>query len=166
MADDSTTTTATMLSQNFSLGDLVVTEQILQNPNLPSTQEHMDNLTTLAQTLDEMMSQIGPFQILSGFRTQELQQALKEGGNPTSPGTSFHEVGRSIDFYPTTMPVGEYFARLLANEGLKAKFAEIAYKPAQNAIHVAVNVPGDTRVTKILKLNSETNSYEIGRAHV
>ena len=92
MADDSTTTTATMLSQNFSLGDLVVTEQILQNPNLPSTQEHMDNLTTLAQTLDEMMSQIGPFQILSGFRTQELQQALKEGGNPTSPGTSFHEV--------------------------------------------------------------------------
>ena len=159
MGDENTTTTDTMLSQNYSLGDLCVTEQNLANPNLPSTQDQMNNLTQLAQSLDQLIENIGPIKILSGFRTQELQTALREGGNPTSPGTSFHEVGRAIDFYPTTMPVGEYFARLLANEGLKAQFAEIAFKPNQNAIHLAVNVPGDTRIPKILKLNPETMAY-------
>jgi hypothetical protein len=53
------------------------------------------------------------------------------------------------------MSITEMFGRILANESLKNKFAEIAIKPSQNAIHLSVNTPADTRTPKVLGLNNE-----------
>jgi hypothetical protein len=144
----------TMMSAHYSLGNLTATQQQLTSPNMPSTQEQMNNLSVLAQDLEELTQSIGPFNILSGFRTPELQNVLGQEGNPVSAGLSFHELGRAVDLYPTTMTVNEFVSRLLANESLKIKFVEIAMKPSQNAIHLAVNIPSDTRAPRILVLNA------------
>lgn len=148
------TSTDTMLSKHFSLGDLVITTQTLSEPNLPSTQDQMNNLSVLAQNLDTLYDQIGPFQILSGFRTNELQVALGEGGAPTGPGTSFHEIGRAVDISPSNQTIQEFIGKLLANDAWRANFTEIIIKEPQNSIHLAVNTPDDTRTPKVLKLSS------------
>ena len=92
-----------VLSSNYNLADLCVTSQILMQPNIPSDQSTINNLIVTADVLEQLTSTIGPFSVLSGFRTKELQQVLGEAGNPVAQGLSFHEVGRAVDIYPTTM---------------------------------------------------------------
>ena len=149
-----------VLSSNYNLADLCVTSQILMQPNIPSDQSTINNLIVTADVLEQLTSTIGPFSVLSGFRTKELQQVLGEAGNPVAQGLSFHEVGRAVDIYPTTMAISDYFGKILANQDLTNKFAEISIKPGQNSIHLAVNVPGDTRTPKITGLDSSSNTYQ------
>jgi hypothetical protein len=144
-----------MLSNRYSLANLSPTNQQLSEPNLPSEAYMFDNLVTSAAILEYLEEQVGPFLLISGFRTKELQNRLSEIGEPTSSGLSFHEVGRGFDISPTTMSNDEFFGRMLANPEVKSQFAEIAIKPSQNAIHFGVNVPGDIRETKVLGLNDE-----------
>lgn len=146
---------ATMLSSSYSIGNLCATNQPLSAPNLPNSQTEVDNLAVLADVLEELSSRIGSFTILSGFRTKELQAALKAKGEPTAAGISFHELGRAVDISPTTMGITEFFGRLLADDVLKSRFAEIAIKSSQNALHLAVNTPDDNRDPKVLGLNNE-----------
>lgn len=148
----------TKLSASYTLEDLTKTNQVLALPNLPTEKWIMDNLAVLADTLEFLTSSVGPFVIISGFRTEELQNALKSSGEPTGSGKSFHEVGRAVDIYPTTMDITEFFGRILANPDVRYRFAEISIKPSQNALHLAVNVPSDTRFPKILALNA-SNQY-------
>lgn len=144
-----------MLSPSYSIASLSQTNYGLSRPNLPTTQDQVDNMTILANILDQLTSNIGQFSIISGFRIPELQAALAAAGDPVATGTSFHELGRAVDIAPTGMTPAEFFGRLLANENLKNMFAEIAIKPSQNTIHLAVNVPSDTRTPKVLGLNSD-----------
>lgn len=149
----------TKLTDKYELGDLTKTNQVLALPNLPTEQWVLNNLKLLAQDLEVLESQVGPFVIISGFRTEELQNLLKAQGEPTGSGSkSFHEVGRGVDIFPSTMDTNEFFGRLLANPQLRSMFAEIAVKPSQNAIHLAINVPSDVRSPKILGLNPQ-NQY-------
>lgn len=145
----------TMLSSRYSLASMTVTNQNLSQANLPSTQNQMNNLIILADVMEQLTNEVGPFTILSAFRTGELQNALAAQGEPTASGTSFHEVGRGIDIAPSSMSITEFFGRLLSNDDLKSKFSEIAIKPTQNSIHLAVNVPGDVRDPKVLGLNAD-----------
>ena len=145
----------THLSPNYALKDLIKTTQSLSRPNLPDDPNHLSNLEYLAQFLEMIDREIGPVQILSAYRTKELQNALSSTGEPTSTGTSFHELGRGVDIYPTTMPIDEYFGRMLANETVKNQLAEVAYKPGQNSIHIGINVPNDVRQVKVLALNDQ-----------
>lgn len=144
-----------MLSNSYSLGDMTQTNQQLSMSNMPTTQEQVDNLTIMADVKEQLDNEIGHSTILSGFRTHELQQVLAAKGEPTAAGVSFHELGRAMDLSPVGMTITEFFGRLLANETLKAKFTEIAIKVSQNSIHLAVNVPSDTRDPKVLGLNSD-----------
>jgi hypothetical protein len=158
--DLSTATPDSMLSTNYSIADLCLTNQSLTAPNFPDSQYQLDNLVLLADMLENLTTNVGPFTILSGFRTHELQVALKEGGAPTGSGAlSFHEVGRAVDINPTSMSLADYFGTILANQDLANQFAELALKPSQNAIHMSINVPGDTRTPRILVLDPTTNSY-------
>lgn len=153
----------TRLSASFILEDLTKTSQVLAMPNLPLLTEKwiFDNLLLLADTLEYLQSAVGPFIVISGYRTNELQKKLAESGEPTGTGNtkSFHEVGRGVDIYPTTMGIADFFGRLLANENLRLKFSEISIKPSQNALHLAINVPGDVRTPKITGLNT-ANEYQ------
>jgi hypothetical protein len=143
-----------MLSTHYSLGDLIATTKQLSQPNFPSDSSHYDNLVLLADMLERLDTQVGPFTLLSGYRTKELQNILTAAGEPTSKGLSFHEIGRAVDISPTTMTIAEYFGQILANEDLKNQFAEIAIKPSQNALHLSINVPGDVRDPKVTGLDS------------
>jgi hypothetical protein len=147
--------TSDQLSSHYTLGDLTRTSQALTAPNMPSDGYMYDNLVLLADVLEQLRSAIGPFTLLSGFRTSELQQALTAAGDPTSPGLSFHELGRAVDISPTSMGLVEYFSRILVDPDLKAKFAEVAIKTSQNALHLSINTPDDTRDAKVLGLNSD-----------
>lgn len=150
---------STMLSAHYSIGNLSATSQPVTQANLPSTTTQLSNMQYLADTLEMLDSEVGPFSLLSSFRTKELQNLLAAAGEPTASGTSFHELGRAVDITPTTMGITEMFGRILANSDLKNRFVEIAIKPSQNALHLAVNVPDDTRTPKVLGLNAD-NVYK------
>jgi len=143
------------LSSSYTIADLTKTNQSLSEPNTPDSQWMIDNMVYLADMLEQLNSVVGPFNILSGFRTKELQQALAAAGEPATTRTSFHEAGRAVDIYPTNMSIIEYFGKILANPDLLPKFAEVSIKPVQNALHLAINVPGDNRSPKITALNTE-----------
>lgn len=145
----------TQLSPHYTLADLCATSQVLTEPNFPDQDSYFNNLIYTADMLEQLDSSIGPFQLLSGFRTKELEDVLTAKGEPTAQGTSFHQIGRAIDITPTTMSITEYFGRILSQPGLSAQFAEIAIKPSQNAIHLAINTPDDVRTTKVLGLNDQ-----------
>lgn len=142
------------ISADYTLADLCVTSQTLTAPNLPINQAEINNLGVLAQFLETLTTTIGPFTILSGFRSPELEAVLTAQGEPTAPGLSFHELGRAADLAPTTMTIDQMFGQILANSNMLSQLVEIAWKPSQNSIHLAVNTPDDTRVTKVLTLNS------------
>lgn len=147
------------LSSKYNVGDLTVTTKILALPNLPTQKYELENLKLLAAFLEKIEAKVGPFVIISGYRTGELQQALKAQGAPVSNTKSFHEVGRAVDIFPSTMDTEEFFARLIMDPEIRQNFSEVSLKPSQNSIHLAVNVPGDIRTPRILMLNAN-NKYE------
>ena len=146
---------STLLSPNYSISALSQTSKPLMTPNLPTTEDQLYNMSVLAKTLESLRSIIGPFSIISGFRTKELQQLLASSGEPVAAGVSYHELGLAVDIYPTNMSIDEFFGRLLSDEPLKAQFAEIAIKPKQNSIHLSVNTPDNMKEPKILGLNND-----------
>lgn len=141
------------LSADYKLADLCVTSQSLSAPNIPDRDGPVNNLMVTASVLEQVTGLVGPFNILSGFRTQELEDKLTAQGEPTASGISMHQMGRAVDIYPTTMSLDEFYGQLLANANLRSLFAEIAYKPSQNSIHLAVQTPDDNRDIKILGLD-------------
>lgn len=144
------------LSTNFTLGDLVYTTQPLSAPNLPPKGPYFDNLVFTADVLEELLTLFG-FTIVSGFRTKELQQRLIDIGEPATSKLSFHEVGRAVDIIPDGISLADAFGLILANP-IRERFAEIAFKPSQGSLHLAINVPGDIRVPKITAMN-EAQQY-------
>ena len=151
----------TRLSNSYTLENFIGTNQLLSMPNSPTEQWMFDNLIFLADMCEELTSKIGPFTIVSGFRTKELQQALAAAGEPATSKLSFHEAGRAVDIGPTSMGITEYFAKILADPVLRAKFSEISIKPNQNALHLAINVPGDNRTPKITALDENKNYVKL-----
>ena len=141
------------LSPHYRLKNLTITNQSLSQPNEPTTNDHLNNLIITAEIMEMLESRVGPFTIISGYRTKELQDKLSSAGEPTSATLSFHEIGRAIDIYPTTMSLDDFFGRILADEEMKSQFAEIAVKHSQNSIHLSTNVPGDIRTPKVMGLN-------------
>lgn len=142
------------VSEHYTLGQFLVTNQALTRPNMPEYIEHYDNLLLLADAKEKLDYYIGPSYIVSAYRTKELQDILKSQGEPVASGKSFHEVGRGIDISPTNMELSEFFGKLLASP-LRSDFAEIAIKPGQNAIHLAINTPSDVREPKVTGLNEQ-----------
>lgn len=137
-----------MISRYFSLGDLTQTNTGLDNT--PNEAEYK-NVRWLASTLDDLYDSVGPFNVISAFRSSAVQQALKESGAPTGTGKkSFHEAGMAADLYPTTMSLDEFFGKILASDWVHA-LGEISIKPSQNAIHISL--PTTTTVGKVMTLN-------------
>src|SRR5690606_38198163 len=101
--------------------------------NIPD-ETQIENLKKLALMLDDLFTQIGPFQIESGFRTKELQVALSKD-TPQAAANSFHVLGIAADVVPTTMSAEKWFAKLLASP-LRAQLGEMALK--QNTIHLSL----------------------------
>lgn len=137
-----------MLSKYWTLADLTKTSTGLDN--MPPEAEYK-NLKWLARTLDDLYDQIGPFNILSAFRTHAVQEALADAGEPASTSRkSFHEAGMAVDIYPTTMSLEEYFGKIAASDEWKTKLGEIIIKPPQKTIHLSLATPAYQGVFKAL----------------
>lgn len=146
--------TSPMLSKYFSIKDLTVTS--LPGDNTP-TPEALANLKKLAQVLDILREKVGPFKVISAYRSPANQAALKsgaQGGASASQAASksFHSLGLAADIVPSTMTANQYFTAIAADSSLKNMLGEIAVKtngpylnPA-NTLHVSVATPNKTGV--------------------
>jgi len=117
------------LSKYFTLADLTKTSQPYSNQ--PTTDAELDNLTKLAQLLDKIFDAVGPFDILSAFRSEQVNNAV--GGVPTS----YHRQGIAVDIYATTMSPEDFFAKIYGSD-FRWQFGEIALKLDQNALHLSL----------------------------
>ncbi len=122
------------LTTHFTLEDLTKTSQ--PYPNIPNDTE-IENLTKLAQIGEKLWSNIGPFEVLSAFRSEEVNNAVGGAEN------SFHRLGEAFDIYPTTMSINDYFVKIYGSD-LRNQLGEIALKPDQNALHLSL--PSITKI--------------------
>lgn len=125
---------ATYLSKRFTLEQLTRTET--GKMNFPKDQKVLDSLKQLAQTLDLLWENIGPFDVLSAYRSEDVQQALIKAGNIQAIQKSYHAQGIAADIAPTTMKVEDYIIKLAANSMVRYKLGQIALKG--NALHISL----------------------------
>lgn len=118
------------LSQNFTLSQLTATSYPFDNTPTDSAYK---NLKKLAQALERIREEIGPFAIASGYRSKAVNDAV---GGATN---SRHTFGDAVDISPLHERAESYWAKILANDSLKNLFGEIAWKKHQtNAIHLSL----------------------------
>jgi uncharacterized protein YcbK (DUF882 family) len=127
------------LSKKYTLRDLCVTETGLPNWPEPESNE-LKNLRWLADTLERLEADIGPFDIASAYRSPGVNAAV--GGSPKS----FHCAGMAADLRPTQDSPDVFFGKILASDWL-AKLGEIEYKPQLKNIHVSL--PTDKTKSKV-----------------
>lgn len=143
------------LTKNFKLKDFLVTETGL--PNMPTEGYMYDNIKNIAAPLYQIMyDEIGPFRILSAYRSKDVNNKVTGNYDPNRK-ISFHETGLSIDMYPTSQSIDDYFGKLLANPNYTNSLYEIALKPSQNALHLTVRPSYEKRETKILMMDKNDN---------
>lgn len=141
------------LHGKYKLKDLCITNTGLDNT--PTEDLHVNNLRWLAVVLSELEPSLGPFTVLSAYRTREVNNKVT-GNNDPNRKTSFHEVGMAVDFYPLNQSINTYFGRLITTEW-KEKLGEIILKPKQNSIHIGLPTSSYKGAIKIL--DPQTNSY-------
>jgi hypothetical protein len=106
--------------------DTAIREGIL---NLPPI-DMLHNLENLARMLTKIWDQIGPFSLASGYRTPELQAALRKV-TPQAAMRSWHVKGLAADIQPLSGDAEPYFAKLLASP-LYNQLGEVALKTDPN----------------------------------
>lgn len=118
------------LSMSFSVKDFSTTSTGLFNLPPRSMQYKLKQLAAL---MEEVYTKIGPFNIASAYRSDEVNEAV--GGSPTSR----HLFGDAIDISPTTMTAEKYWGAILLDDVLRNKMGHIAWKSHQNnAIHITL----------------------------
>lgn len=134
----------------YKLKDLCVTSTGL--PNLPSNKTELDNLIWLAKVLDQLSQSIGPFNVISAFRSYDVNVAV--GGNPNKK--SYHELGMAADIHPLTMSIDQFFGMILSSDW-KDKLGEIILKSDQNTLHIGL--PTNSLRGKIMKREKVNGSW-------
>lgn len=134
------------LSKYFTLSDMTITS--INRPNVP-TPDALENLRKLAALADMLYDQVGPFSIISAYRSPEVQAALQAGEGGASAASqaasmSFHSLGMALDLVPRNMTAQAFWAEIASRPELKNKLGEIAIK--QNALHVSLATPTKTGV--------------------
>jgi len=118
----------------YKLKDLTVTNTGI--PNLPTSDSELNNLKWLAKVLNQLTTSLGPFTVISAYRTAAVQKAVA-GKNFNPNSKSFHELGMAADIYPLGQTIDTYFGRLITTEW-RTKLGEIIIKPTQNSIHIGL----------------------------
>lgn len=119
------------LSPTFKVGDLTYSDTAKQrgiDNELPV--DLLENAKKTASVLESLKSEIGPFQLESGYRSPELNSIL--GGSTTSR----HVYAEGFDIRPTTMTADEYFGKILASKKWMDKLGEVAIK--KTVIHATL----------------------------
>ena len=147
------------LSKYFTLAMLTATST--GQANTPSS-AIITKLQQGASLLDQLYDTIGPFRIESAFRSQATQDALRDGGNTQAVATSLHSTGEAFDIIPTTMTVGEYYFKIVANPVLASKFGAFAIK--NTVIHLDTKT--STRQAVALKVQPDGQYVRLTTAEI
>lgn len=117
-------------SKYFTLDQLTRTDTGLSNK---PTAADTPKLEKLGKILDTVYEKIGPFKIVSGYRSPAVQQQLKSSGNTQAVKLSYHMTGQAADIMPINQNVKDYFAKITATPEVKNLFGGYAIKT--NVIH-------------------------------
>lgn len=133
--------TDTFPNSQFTLGDLTVTNS--SDDNTPTDDTALANLGNLAAMATSLYNGIGPFTIVSAYRSPDV--------NTEADGASgsYHEQGIAMDIYPTTMDLPTWFSTLL-NSSFPSQLGEMFIKPSQNSIHFSLATAAKTDFPGIL----------------
>ena len=119
----------------FTLGQLSATQQ--NTDNTVSDPGVLNNLDQLAIMLTELYNTIGPFQLLSAYRSEATNESVISAGNPGS-STSFHLQGIAADLAPTQSNLSSYFSQIITSP-FASQLGEIYLKESQGSIHVSLS---------------------------
>ncbi len=130
-----TTHSNPQLSKYFDYAKMTATSSGL--PNLPPA-DVLATLRRLAQELDVLYERVGPFKIISAFRSQDLQDLLRTQTNQ-AVARSGHTGGMAADIQPLSGDLKSYMARAYSDPVVRPKFGAFALK--NNTIHVELPMP-------------------------
>lgn len=121
------------LSPRFTVEDLSISDTAtrLSLNNLPP-ENLIPGMKKLANLLDEIWDKYGSFNILSGYRSPEVNSAV--GGAKGSK----HMSGTAIDLVPQNTSITEYWTNLISDMSVAPQLGEISLKPDQNSIHLTL----------------------------
>ena len=124
-----------MAYEHFTFHELTRTSHSEQN--YPYNMEHVENLVTLAQVLEDIRADYGaPIVVTSAFRTPLVNAAV--GGVPNS----FHLCGRAADIRPNLHPSNEYYWNFQCLLDVVKKYeddlTEVIVDPQSRYIHIAI----------------------------
>lgn len=114
------------------------TGERLKIKNIP-TQDKKDNILYTASRMDKIREYLGvPLIVLSWFRTEELNKAVK------GSKTSAHKEGLAVDVYSTKMSSKEIYNKLIEaqKKGL-IQFDQLIFYPNQNFVHIGFKLNKD-----------------------
>lgn len=123
--------------------------------NLPPM-SYLPRLENLSRVLTRIWDEIGPFALTSGYRTPELQAALRKV-TPQAAENSWHVKGLAADIQPYSGDAEPYFARLLASKIFDEELGELALKTDPNpdrTIHLSLGEKYGGRTPKPMKVIS------------
>lgn len=124
------------LSTHYKLKDLIGTSTGISN--IPSA-AYLPNLKALAKVL-ELLREIGPFTIISGFRSPAVNAAV--GG----ADQSYHSEGLAADIVPTSMSPRDFWNYIHNNPRYRNAVGEYALKEAKGNVHVSTPTPSKVAV--------------------
>lgn len=130
-----TTHSNPQLSKYFDYAKMTATSSGL--PNLPPA-DVLATLRRLALELDVLYERVGPFKIISAFRSQDLQDLLRTQTNQ-AVARSGHTGGMAADIQPLSGDLKSYMARAYSDPVVRPKFGAFALK--NNTIHVELPMP-------------------------
>lgn len=131
----------------FKLKDIIATSYNVYN--FP-TASHWASIQSLGRVLDALYDKIGPFRVLSGYRSAALQNALRKDTQAAASGTSFHELGLAVDLVPLSKSLNDFYGEIIGRDDIKNICGEIAIKPTQNSIHLSAATSSKVGVAMIM----------------
>lgn len=135
------------ISQYFKWNEFLRTETGVDNT---PTAEAAQNLEKLAAVLDIFRDKFGPINITSGYRSANVQQALRDSGNAQAAAYSLHQEGLAADITPTGVTAQKLFAEVAGTPELAAMVGEFALKA--NTIHMSL--PTSTKQQVFMYVNA------------
>lgn len=119
----------------FTFLELIKTNH--SNYNVPSLMEHVENLCTLADFLNEVREEFGePIVVNSAYRTPIVNKLVGGVSN------SYHLEGRAADIRPSYTPSVDFYSELERLNRILVRYygnEEIKeFIPHQNYTHIAI----------------------------